>query len=161
MFNLCLVLLKFMLKKKSGLIFHLLFLFLPTSFFFLNYPPMLLFWLSRLSWVADYLFFFLFCWFRLNLFAGRSISSGWLFRRRRRWWWRRRLLSYCFFFGDHHSIGIIGFGDDNFFCESKIGVLSSSPLFGHIVVASISTVKIIVSFEPLSKLKIVLILGFW
>ena len=55
---------------------------------------------------------------------------------------------------------IVTFWDNNLFCKTKICGDSTSALFSKIIIASFSTVYIIVSFEPLNELKIVLIFCF-
>ena len=70
------------------------------------------------------------------------------------------LLGRRLFFGDNSSTGIVGFGDNIFICKTKVGILSSSSLFCQIVASSITAIKIVISFEPLGKLQIILILSF-
>ena len=64
------------------------------------------------------------------------------------------------FFRNNCSTSIVSFGNNIFLCKSKVGCISSSSFFGKVIISSITTVQIIVSFEPLCELKVILILCF-
>lgn len=111
---------------------------------------------------SDFLLFFrLFSRTRTSLISARSLSinwSHWLFGNGFNNYFL--LLGRRLFFGDNSSTGIIGFGDNIFICKTKVGILSSSSLFCQIVASSITAIKIVISFEPLSELQIILIFSF-
>ena len=54
-------------------------------------------------------------------------------------------------FGDHLSTTVVGFWDNIFVSKAEINRAISSSLFCVIIFASVSTVEIIVSFEPLNE----------
>ena len=76
-----------------------------------------------------------------------------------------RLRSFHFFWRrlflwNNESTSIVHLRLHIFFSKSKCWIDTSSSFFRKIVTSSISTVKIIVSLEPLRKLKVILVLRF-
>ena len=72
--------------------------------------------------------------------------------------------NFCFgrrlFFRDDLSTSIVCLRYNIFLCETKGRIDSSSSFFSKVVVSPISAVKVIISFEPLSKLQVVLVFSF-
>lgn len=85
---------------------------------------------------------------RWNCFLGNCLN-WWIF-----------LFGRNFFFWYHDPTSIVCFWYNVFISESKFGSDSTSPFLWKVIVAPVSTVEVIISFEPLSKLKIVLVFGF-
>ena len=101
-------------------------------------------------------------------FSGRSMTwhvSSCLFGRRVISFdnFGRRIISFgsfgrWFLFGNDHTTGIVHFRDYILFCKPKGRIDTPSSFLSQVIVAPISTIEVIVSFEPLCKLQVVLIL---
>lgn len=95
----------------------------------------------------------------------------------RRWPWLTNCLGCMDLFNDRHRLDLFlpgrrrlffrnnlpstieSFRVNNFLCEPKVRVNSSSPLLSQVIISSIATVQIVISLEPLGKLKIILVLS--
>jgi hypothetical protein len=58
------------------------------------------------------------------------------------------------------SSTVVCFGYDALVCKAQINSAISSSLLWIVIVASVSTVEIVIPFEPLDEFEIVLVLGF-
>jgi hypothetical protein len=58
------------------------------------------------------------------------------------------------------STTVVSFGYNVLVCKAQINSAISSSLLWIVIVASVSTVEVIITFEPLDKFEIVLVLGF-
>lgn len=90
-----------------------------------------------------------------NIFL-RLLLNNWTFHHS----FFRRLFNRGLCFGNNLPYAIERFGDDIFFSKTKIDRSICSSFFGIIIISSISTVKIIIPFKPLNKLKVILVFGF-
>jgi hypothetical protein len=50
--------------------------------------------------------------------------------------------------------------DDDFISKAKIDGNVAPPFFSVVIIASISTIEVIISFEPLNELQVILIFSF-
>ncbi len=157
----CLILFEFLLEKESSLVFDLF--FFRSSFLLLDRSLLFIFRFYCWSWTASN-FLFLLGLTSPSFIGCLTIARLWLFRRRLlgNCLLGRRSFSNCllgrrFFLGDDSSAGVVGLRNYIFFSKSKVGVLSPSTFFCEVVVPSVSTIKIIISFEPLCEFKVILI----
>lgn len=70
------------------------------------------------------------------------------------------LLRRWLLFGYDDSSSIVCFRYNIFLSKAEVRIDPPSPFLSKIIVASVSTIEIVVSLEPLGKLKVVLVLGF-
>ena len=124
-----------------------------------------------LTTICSLILLFVSCWtfhhilLFLFRFLHRTVASSCCCRPdcRNRWlfflyyYFRNFRFGRRFFFRNDLTTSIVCLRYNIFLSEAEAGIDSSSSFFSKVIIASISTVKIIISFEPLSKLEIVLV----